>query len=79
MIDSLDESVVRNGKLNMKLSLSIKVEALRVSSEWWDVMVSNGVIDTSDDGEKTYKGYPVILDDDVPDIKFDFETEVVGG
>lgn len=67
----------KNRVHNMRMSLFIKVVALRVNSVWWDIMMSNGAINTSETGEKTYKDYPVILDDTVCDIKFDFETELV--
>lgn len=67
------------GDLRMEVRVSIEVKKLRVNSFWWDLMVENGCIDTSESGEKTYKGYPVELDETIPDIEFEFESNVVQG
>lgn len=64
---------------NLSVKLSWRVERLRVNSFWYELMKepdSLYVTYDKDSDSMTWMGYPVVLDDSISDIEFDFKTSI---
>lgn len=60
---------------SFKMSVDIKVERLLVSPFFYDIMVNgeNEFVEVVD-GVMTYKGYPVVVSDEVKDLEFIYDV-----